>query len=150
LVNILTFVWIDVAVCALCANTVDHFATYIFLNRNKDKPTMQMIRNHIESDPTSLHNIMSTLFNALLFNSQANQWALTRPILSLLLADQTTYAAFQAQLIASQNPENQAKLIEEFSKLLLDIQQSVESTNRDKFTQKLTVFRLNVRQFLTV
>lgn len=140
----------DMSVCALCSNTVDHFATFIFLNRNKDKPSMQMIRNHIESDPTSLHQLMSTLFNALLFNSQANQWALTRPILSLLLADETTYAAFQTQLISSQNPENQAKLVEEFAKLLVDVQQSVESTNRDKFTQKLTVFRLNVRQFLTI
>ena len=137
------------AVCALCANTIDHVATYIFLNRTKEKRPMQMLRTHIASNPESLNELMSTLFNALLFSTQSNQWAITRPILSLLLADENTFSNYQNQLITSQpNTENQTKLQEEFAKLTTDIQHSVESTNRDKFTQKLTVFRLNVRQFL--
>jgi len=139
----------DMSVCALCANTIDHVATYIFLNRNKEKPTMQLIRQHVSSNPDALSQLMSTLFNALLYSNQANQWAITRPILSLLLADESTYIAFQSQIISSQSPENQLKLQEQFALLTADIQQSVESTNRDKFTQKLTVFRINVRAFLT-
>jgi hypothetical protein len=58
-------------------------------------------------------------------------------------------ADYQAELVHSQTPENQEKLKEEFSKLTVDIQRSVETANRDRFTQKLTVFRLNVRQFLS-
>jgi hypothetical protein len=42
------------------------------------------------------------------------------------------------------------KLKDEFTKLTADIQRSVEVTNRDRFTQKLTIFRLNVRQFLAL
>ena len=141
---------IDLTVCALCASSIDHLATYIFLNRNREKPTIQMIRSHIISDPDALNQLMSALFNGLLFSSQANQWAITRPILSLLLAQESTYVFYQNQLKSTQSIENQEKLNEEFEKLGQDIQQSLESSNRDKFTQKLTNFRLNVRQFLTL
>lgn len=122
----------------------------MFLNATKEKPTVQRIRVHVSSEPDSLHQLMATLFNTLLFTSHANHWAVTRPILSLLLASETSFADYQAQLISSQTPENQVKLREEFDKLTSDIQRSVETTNRDKFTQKLTMFRLNVRHFLTL
>ena len=49
----------------------------------------------------------------------------------------------------TQTPENQEKLKDEFTKLTAEIQRSVETANRDRFTQKLTLFRLNVRVFLT-
>lgn len=120
------------------------------MNRNREKPTVQLIRTHLATDPEVLNQLMAALFNALLFSGQANQWAITRPILSLLLAAETSFTNYQQQLIATQSPDNQNRLNEEFEKLTSDIQQSVESTNRDKFTQKLTVFRLNVRQFLTL
>ena len=133
----------------MCSSTIDHFATYIFLNRNREKPTIQMIRSHLNTDPEVMDQLLASLFNSLLFSNQANQWAITRPILSVILASESSYTKYQAQLIATQGAENQAKLNEEFEKLITDIQQSVETTNRDKFTQKLTVFRLNVRNFLT-
>jgi exportin-7 len=121
----------------------------MFLNQNRDKPTVQMIRSHINSEPDVLNQLMATLFNTLLFTSHANHWAVTRPILSLLLASESSFADYQTQLVSTQTPENQEKLREEFSKLTADIQRSVEVANRDRFTQKLTLFRLNVRHFLT-
>ena len=140
----------DPSGCALCASTIDHIATYIFLNRLKDKPTVHRLRVHIESEPTIFDVLMSSLFNSLLYSSHANHWAVTRPILSLMLASNSSYIQYRNQLIATQAPENQQKLSEEFSKLETDVQRSVETTNRDRFTQKLTMFRLSVRQFLTL
>ena len=122
----------------------------MFLNKNKDKPTIQMLRAHVAYEPEILHQLMSTLFNTLLFTGHAKHWALTRPILSLLLASEQAFTDYQANLISTQTPENQDRLKEEFTKLTTDIQRSVELTNRDKFTQKLTMFRLNVRHFLTL
>ena len=78
----------DLPICAFCASAVDHLATYIFLNQRKDKPTVQMIRTHVASDPTILEELMTTLFTQLLFGVQAHQWAITRPILSLMLASE--------------------------------------------------------------
>lgn len=89
--------------------------------------------------------------NQLLFASHANHWAVTRPILSLMLAQENLFVEYENSLINSQtNQENKIKLKEEFTKLVSDIQRSVDTLNRDRFTQKLTLFRLNVRQFLTL
>jgi exportin-7 len=140
----------DLAVSALCASTIDHIATYMFLNQRKDKPTVQHIRQHISSEPDILNQIMNTLFSLMLFNTSANHWAVTRPILSLMLASEASFVQYQEYLISTQPGENIDKLREEFGRLLVDIQQSVETTNRDRFTQKLTLFRLNVRQFLAL
>jgi exportin-7 len=140
----------DVTICALCASTIDHLATYMFLHMNKDKPTVRLISSHVASEPDILNDLMSSLFNTLLFTPQANQWAVTRPILSLLLASESSYNEYQRSLIESQSEINRTKLFDEFVKLTAEIQKSVEIVNRDKFTQKLTVFRLNVRAFLTL
>ena len=139
----------ELTVCAFCAGAVDHIATYMFLNQNKEKPTVQLIRTHMASEPEMLNQLMATLFNSLLFATHANHWAVTRPILSLMLASEASFTQYQDQLIATQSPEKKERLREEFGKLTADIQRSVEVTNRDKFTQKLTMFRLNVRTFLT-
>ena len=144
---------LDPTICALCSSTIDHLATYMFLNQSKtDKTTVTLIRKHVTYEPDILYQLMTTLFNTLLFSTQANHWAVTRPILSLLLASESAFTDYQAQLINTQiSVENREKLKEEFNKLLsTDIQRSVDIMNRDKFTQKLTMFRLNVRHFLTL
>ena len=53
---------------------------------------MLALKAHLALEPALLSGLMETLFNILLFesmsNNTANQWAVTRPILSLLLADE--------------------------------------------------------------
>ena len=93
---------------------------------------------------------MATLMNQLLFASHANHWAVTRPILSLMLSQENIFVEYETNLLSTQTNENRIKLAEEFKKLSTDVQRSVEILNRDRFTQKLTLFRLAVRQFLTL
>lgn len=141
----------DPNICSYCSTTIDNLATYMFLNVNKDKPTPRAVRKHIKAEPSLLPMVMTTLMNQLLYASHSNHWAVTRPILSLMLSQEGIFVEYENQLISSQaSPENQTKLKEEFAKLVLDIQRSVDTLNRDRFTQKLTLFRLNVRQFLTL
>jgi hypothetical protein len=143
----------DPTVSSYCANCIDHLATYIFLHQHKEKPkqTVLLIINHLSTEPAILDELMASLFNAFLFATNANHWAFTRPMLPLLLASENSYAMYQTQLIATQDtPEKQEKLSAEFQKLTADIQRSLDSINRDKFTQRLTMFRLSVRSFLTL
>jgi exportin-7 len=137
-------------VSSSCAASIDHLATYMFLNMTKDKSTIRMIRAHLITEPEMLHTLMASLFNTLLFTTNANHWAITRPMLSILLVSEASFNDYQNQLISTQSTDKQDKLREEFGKLTHEIQRSVDSFNRDKFTQRLTVFRLNVRQFLTL
>ena len=134
----------------LCASTVDHLASFLFLNQNRSKPTVERIRGHMTSEPGVVSQLMSTLFNSLLFAPNSNHWAITRPILSLLLLDNGAFVDYQRQLGATQTQENQQKLGEEFARLTEGLQRSLEVTNRDRFTQRLTIFRVNTRNFLAL
>ncbi len=53
---------------------------------------MQALKAHLAANPNLLSGLLNTLFNILLFDSTYNQtathWAVTRPILSLMLADE--------------------------------------------------------------
>lgn len=73
-----------------------------------------------------------------------------RPMLSIILASESSLTAYKEHLLNTQTPENQVKINEAFNKLLHDVNRSLESANRDRFTQKLTAFRVAARSFLTL
>jgi hypothetical protein len=60
------------------------------------------------------------------------------------------FTQYRERLLASQKPENRQMLDDCFTKLLSDVQRSLDNTNRDRFTQRLTSFRIAARQFLTM
>lgn len=51
----------------------------------------------------------------------------------------------QQQLAAPLSPEQQQRLAACFQKLMADVTRSLESKNRDRFTQNLTIFRHDFR-----
>lgn len=53
--------------------------------------------------------------------------------------------ALQQQLAAPLLPEQQQRLGTCFQKLMADVTRSLESKNRDRFTQNLTIFRHDFR-----
>ena len=142
----------DPNVVCVCAMAIDHVASYIFLNQNRgaNKPTCLRIVQHVQTDPGLMSKIITSLFTALLFSSAAACWPLTRPILSVMLAAPEALGHYQEQLLSTQTAENVPKLQAEFDSLLRNAQHSLDTTQRDKFTSKLTIFRLNVRVFLNV
>jgi exportin-7 len=100
--------------------------------------------------PDLFSNLTATLFNILLYGPPQNHWAVMRPMLSLMLADEMSFAQYKDHLLSTQSPENQAKLNDALNKLLVDVSRSLDNINRDRFTQKLTAFRIAVRSFLTI
>ena len=105
---------------------------------------------HLSAQPNLFSSLTATLFNLLLFGPPQNHWAVMRPMLSLMLASETSFAAYKDHLLSTQSPDNQVKLNETLNKLLADVNRSLDSANRDRFTQKLTAFRVTARQFLTL
>ena len=140
----------DATISAYCANTIDHMATYYFQNQGKDKPEMVNLSKHLAAQPNFFPSLTSTLFNLLLYGAAQNQWAVMKPILSLMLASESSFEQYKNHLLSTQTPENQAKLTDALNKLLADVSRSLDNTNRDRFTQKLTAFRVAVRGFLTL
>eukprot|EP00429_Kryptoperidinium_foliaceum_P009915 CAMPEP_0176004324 /NCGR_PEP_ID=MMETSP0120_2-20121206/1634_1 /TAXON_ID=160619 /ORGANISM="Kryptoperidinium foliaceum, Strain CCMP 1326" /LENGTH=1115 /DNA_ID=CAMNT_0017337001 /DNA_START=172 /DNA_END=3520 /DNA_ORIENTATION=+ len=140
----------DATISSFCANAIDHLTTYYFNNQGKDKLEMHALSKHLAAQPNLFSSLTATLFNLLLFGPPQNHWAVMRPMLSLMLASESSFTAYKDHLLSSQSPENQAKLNETLNKLLSDVNRSLDSANRDRFTQKLTAFRVTARQFLTL
>lgn len=140
----------DPQLSALCANSIDHIATFYFENMDKDKSEIRNLNSHLSAQPNLFSSLTSTLFNLLLFGAPQHHWAVIKPMLSLMLASESSFKAYKDHLIATQAPENQQALIEAFHNLLHDVQRSLDNTNRERFTQKLVTFRVAVRGFLTL
>ena len=83
------------------------------------------------------------------FEDCANQWSLSRPLLALVLTNEAAFGEWQAGLLAQQaaSLERQQKLAAAFQKLMAEVTPSLEAKNRDKFTQNLTTFRHEMKQF---
>jgi exportin-7 len=105
---------------------------------------------HMTAQPNLFSSLTATLFNLLLYGPPQNHWAVMRPMLSLMLANESSFTQYKDHLLSTQSPENQAKLNEALTKLLADVSRSLDNANRDRFTQKLTAFRVAARGFLTL
>eukprot|EP00553_Chaetoceros_curvisetus_P006096 CAMPEP_0204624628 /NCGR_PEP_ID=MMETSP0717-20131115/10374_1 /ASSEMBLY_ACC=CAM_ASM_000666 /TAXON_ID=230516 /ORGANISM="Chaetoceros curvisetus" /LENGTH=370 /DNA_ID=CAMNT_0051640083 /DNA_START=198 /DNA_END=1310 /DNA_ORIENTATION=+ len=140
----------DPQLSSLCANAIDHLATFYFENMGKDKIEVHNLNKHLTAQPNLFSSLTSTLFNLLLFGAPQHHWAVIKPMLSLMLASESSFTSYKDHLVSTQTPENQKALNEAFTKLLLDVQRSLDSANRDRFTQKLVSFRVAVRSFLTL
>ena len=97
---------------------------------------MHALRGHIQAHPDMIFTLLSTLFSQLLFGT-VNHWAITRPILSLMLASEEDFHAYKEHMISTQSPENQSRLREEFNRLLADLQRNLEPSNRERFGKEL-------------
>lgn len=65
-------------------------------------PCLQAIGEHLRLRPELLPQILTTLFEIVLFEDCANQWSMSRPMLSLILLNEQIYNKLQSQIIASQ------------------------------------------------
>ena len=59
------------------------------------------------------------------------------------------WSEYQRHLFSTQPQECHERLGEALERLMLGIQRNIEPSNRDKFTQKITFFRRDVRKFMT-
>ncbi|KAH7865820.1 hypothetical protein Vadar_011634 [Vaccinium darrowii] len=68
-----------------------------------------------------------------------------RPMASLILISEEMFTNLRAQILASKPVDQQQRLQLCFDQLMADITRSLETKNRDKFTQNLTKFRNDFR-----
>ena len=140
----------DAPLTSLCSTTIDHLSTYYFKNKGKDREEIRNLEKHLANEPNLFPSLTSTLFNLLLFGSASNHWTVMRPMLSLMLASSASFEMYKDSLLSTQAPANRESLNKAFGKLFEDIGRNLDSGNRDRFTQRLTAFRVSTRSFLTL
>ncbi|XP_020528285.1 exportin-7 isoform X3 [Amborella trichopoda] len=140
---------LDSNISSQCASAVDNLAGFYFNNitagEATSSPTTINLARHIADCPNLFPEILKTLFEIVLFEDCANQWSLSRPMLSLILINEQIFSDLQAQILASQPADQRPRLVVCFTKLMADVTRSLEPKNRDKFTQNLTIFRHDFR-----
>ena len=99
------------------------------------------LARHVQAQPGIFPDMLRTLFDIVLFEDCANQWSLSRPMLSLILVCEHQYVELKAQIAATMPQAKRGKMEGCFEKLMSEVTRSLESRNRDRFTQNLTVFR---------
>ncbi|XP_023537152.1 exportin-7-like isoform X1 [Cucurbita pepo subsp. pepo] len=140
---------LDTNISSQCASAVDNLAAFYFKNitmgEAPSSPAAINLSRHIADCPTLFPEILKTLFEIVLFEDCGNQWGLSRPMLSLILISEQMFADLKTQIMASQAVDQHPRLSLCFEKLMKDVTRSLDSKNRDKFTQNLTVFRHEFR-----
>ncbi|PSS01717.1 Exportin-7 like [Actinidia chinensis var. chinensis] len=140
---------VDTNILSQCASAVDNLATFYFNNitvgESPTTPAALNLARHVADCPGVFPEILKTLFEIVLFEDCGNQWSLSRPMLSLILISEEMFTNLRAQILASQPVDQQPRLSLCFDHLMADITQSLETKNRDKFTQNLTKFRNDFR-----
>ncbi|XWS08203.1 hypothetical protein CRYUN_Cryun41cG0059600 [Craigia yunnanensis] len=140
---------LDTNISSQCASAVDNLAAFYFNNITMGEaptlPAAVKLAQHIADCPSLFPQILKTLFEIVLFEDCGNQWSLSRPLLSLILISEQIFADLKAQILASQPVDQHQRLSVCFDKLMTDVTRSLDSKNRDKFTQNLTIFRHEFR-----
>lgn len=142
---------VDMELSTQAASALDYLATFSVRNAKKEIPAMAALRAHLHAQVNMFEQLMRDLFHIVVFGEAQNQWSLARPMLSLILAAENVrpdcWREFKLLLISSQPSDAQAKMQDELERLMKDVTLSLEITNRDRFAQRLTTFRQNVRDF---
>ncbi|KAI4384594.1 hypothetical protein MLD38_002723 [Melastoma candidum] len=140
---------LDSSISSQCATAVDNLAAFYFNNisvgESPPSPAAINLARNVADCPNILPEILKALFEIILFEDCGNQWSLSRPMLSLILISEQTFPDLKAQILASQPVDQHQRLSQCFDKLMTDVTRSLDSRNRDKFTQNLTVFRHEFR-----
>ncbi|KAL0557501.1 hypothetical protein IC582_006045 [Cucumis melo] len=140
---------LDTNISSQCASAVDNLAAFYFNNitmgEAPSSPAAINLARHIVDCPTFFPEILKTLFEIVLFEDCGNQWSLSRPMLSLILISEQMFTDLKTQILASQAMDQHPRLSLCFEKLMADVTRSLDSKNKDKFTQNLTVFRHEFR-----
>lgn len=100
---------------------------------------------------------MKMLFQVIVFSETSNiqqnqnQWSMSRPMLSVILAAEAVrrdcFEQYRAEIVAGQPSDLRPRMADEFQKLGRDVPRALDSLSRDRWSQKLTVFRNNVKEF---
>ncbi|KAK9170577.1 hypothetical protein Syun_002717 [Stephania yunnanensis] len=140
---------LDSNISSQCASSIDSLAAYYFnqitVGEAPASPASVNLARHVAECPSLFPEILKTLFEIVLFEDYGNQWSLSRPMLSLILINEQMFTDLKAQILASQPVEQQQRLLLCFENLMADVTRSLDTKNRDKFTQNLTIFRHDFR-----
>ncbi|KRX44624.1 Exportin-7 [Trichinella murrelli] len=141
----------NVATC--CCSSLDNFVDYLHQRLRRvqqqigwtttqttlpaeNDNCLKLVRQHSD--------IMVSILNKVLFDDSRCQWSLSRPLLGLILLQEQFFNQWKVQMISSFPLEEQVHLVNFFEDLMLGVDHSLTSGNKDRFTANVNIFRVNM------
>ncbi|XP_035214476.1 exportin-7-like isoform X1 [Stegodyphus dumicola] len=152
----------DTMVCAGCCAALDHLVTYIFKkvmragkqrrtsgsDQREEETCLRVLKQHPEILQQVSIQMLSTNLNIVIFEECRNQWSMSRPLLGLILLNEEYFSQLRQNIISNQLPEKQCVMAQWFDSLMEGIERNLQTKNRERFTQNLSVFRRDVNDSL--
>lgn len=140
---------LDSAICTQSCSALDHLISAIYHQGRKDTASSRALQRHVSEHPDLFPRILEYLLRVILFEDCANQWSISRPMLGLILTHTKHFQDLKTNILNNQPLYRRERLGNVFNKLMDDVQDNLEQKNRDKFTTNLTMFRHEVKGFVT-
>jgi len=137
----------DISVSSECASALYHLVDFRFRNSKKDAVALTALSKHLSENSMMFGSLLALLIESAL-DDCPNQWALSRPMLGLILTTPEAFEQIKAQMCESLSAEHRERMAEALNKLMDGVNRNLESRNRDRFTQNLSAFRHDVKAFM--
>ncbi|KRX20843.1 Exportin-7-A [Trichinella nelsoni] len=147
----------DTNVATCCCSSLDNFVDYLHQRLRRvqqqigwtttqttlpaeNDNCLKLVRQH----PDVIQEIMVSILNKVLFDDSRCQWSLSRPLLGLILLQEQFFNQWKVRTISSFPLEEQVHLVNFFEDLMIGVEHSLTSGNKDRFTANVNVFRVNM------
>jgi len=104
---------LEVSISSQCASAIDNLVAYHFTHTvsatidTPPPPPAQALSRHMAERPNLFPDILKLLFEIVLFEDCANQWSLSRPMLSLILVNEQIFNDLKQQIVSTQPIDRQ-------------------------------------------
>ena len=99
----------------------------------------------MRESPGAFPSILRTLLEHVLLEDVTNQWSLSRPLLPLIILDESSFQDIKEQIVMGQREPFRSALREVLTNLDDGVGRTLESKNRDKITQNLAMLKHQLR-----
>lgn len=139
-------------VTASCA-TLDTLLNYLYRRLTQtaqprthvgSEPEGENCIRALEANPTVLSEILVVMLDAILFDDVKCQWSMSRPLLGLILLQESAFQQWKIELLAQYPHEKHGSFEDAFTSLMDGVDRNLYTRNKDIFTQNLVVFRRTV------
>ncbi len=128
------------------ATSIDQLSAFRYTQTMKDTEWGRMVKAHVDQSPELFPTCLEIVIKTIIHVDCTNQWSLSRPLLPLILTNEEAYMRIKASMVHSQpTAEGRATVESAFNELMKGVQPNLESKNRDRFTQRVSVFRVSLR-----
>ncbi|KAL8448465.1 hypothetical protein Emed_003799 [Eimeria media] len=122
---------------------------YSFLEVATESFMQHAVRAFLEAQPGSLPRMLQLIFQLLMTGQLPNLFAISGVLLGLILLQENEYLKLKQQIIDQQIESKRAQVEGFFTALMLNIEDDLETPNKDKFMRNLYHFAHDIRKMFS-